>query len=846
MPSLTRAEAAERAALLTVESYDIDLDLTTGDTTFRSRTTIRFHATPGAATFVELKQAKPGVVRLNGADLDPAALADNRIPLPDLAADNTLTVEADMSYTNTGEGLHRFVDPADGATYLYGSSASDDAQRMFACFDQPDLKAPVTLSVTAPPEWIVAANGAVVGNPRPGRWEFATTPPLATYFVILVAGPYHVLRDEHDGVPLGLYCRRSLAEHLDKDADEIFTITKQCLDRYHALFAERYPFGKYDQAFVPEFNLGAMENPGIVTFRDDFIFRSAVTESDRELRATVIAHEMAHMWFGDLVTLRWWDDLWLNESFAEYMGYRVTAEATRFRNAWTSFGIQRKAWGYAADQRPSTHPVAPENVADVAEGLQNLDGISYAKGAAVLRQLVAWVGDDAFLAGLRVHFARHRFGNATLADLLSALADASCRDLASWGRLWLREAQVNTLRAEVTVDDAGRYTDVAIVQTAPESHPVLRPHRIGIGLYDGGPTGTEARLRRRLEVDLNPDVDGGRTVIAELAGEPAAAVLLPNDGDLTYAKVRLDSASAAAVPLILPALPESLTRAVLWSETLDAVTDGERPVADLVTLVLASLPGETEVVMIDDVLRLSRRLIDRYLDPDGRAVALEHVAQACDRLMVTGPDDPSLRLAAARGLVAATADAGRLAGWLAGTGVPAGVVVDTDFRWLVLQRLAVLGAVGTGDIEAELATDRSATGAENAARCRAALPEPAAKQRAWQAIVDDLTLSNRLVEAAAQGFWQPEQAELTESYVERYFTDMPAMTRRRSPWVADALARLAFPQYAVSPRTLELADALLARDDVTPGLRRAVTDAQDDVRRALTARLAASPARAAS
>ncbi|HEX2772466.1 MAG TPA: aminopeptidase N [Micromonosporaceae bacterium] len=846
MPSLTRAEAAERAALLTVESYDVDLDLTTGDATFRSRTTIRFRATPGAATFVELKQAKPLAVRLNGADLDPATLDDNRIPLPGLAANNTLTVEADMAYTNTGEGLHRFVDPADGATYLYGSSSNDDAPRMFACFDQPDLKAPVTLSVTAPSEWIVAANGPVVANDRPGRWEFATTPPLPTYVVILIAGPYHVVRDEHDGVPLGLYARRSLAEHLDKDADEIFTITKQCLDRYHALFAERYPFGKYDQAFVPEFNLGAMENPGIVTFRDDYIFRSAVTDSDRELRATIIAHEMAHMWFGDLVTLRWWDDLWLNESFAEYMGYRVTAEATRFDRAWTSFAIRRKAWGYAADQRPSTHPVAPENVADVAEGLQNLDGISYAKGAAVLRQLVAWVGDEAFLAGLRAYFAAHRFGNATLGDLLAAIGAASGRDLASWARVWLREAQVNTLRVDVTRDDADRYAEVAIVQTAPESHPVLRPHRVGIGLYDVEPTGTAARLRRRLEVDLEPGIDGGRTMIAELAGERVASLLLPNDGDLTYAKVRLDPDSAAAVLLVLPALADPLARAVLWGETLDAVTDGERPVADLVTLILAALPSETEVIVIEDVLALSRRLIDRYLDADGRAAALEHVVQACDRLLATGPDDSSLRLAAARGLVAASADAGRLAGWLAGTGVPAGVVVDTDFRWLVLQRLAVLGAVESADIDAEQASDRSATGAENAARCRAALPDAADKQRAWQAIVEDLGLSNRLVEAAAEGFWQPEQAELTSSYVERYFTDMPAMARRRSPWVADAVARRAFPQYAVSPRTLELAADLLAREDITSGLRRAVTDAADDVRRALAARAAAVPARAAS
>ncbi len=482
MPSLSRAEATARGASITVESYQVDLDLTGGGERFRSHVTIRFRAT-GTDTFVEVKPAHLRAVRLNDTDLDPATLDDNRLPLTGLAARNTLVVEAEMAYTNTGEGMHRFVDPADGETYLYVMSFLDDVQRVFAAFDQPDLKAPVTLSVTAPEHWTVAANAELAANPEPGRWEFAPTLPIATYFFTLIAGPWHVRRDTHDGIPLGVYCRRSLAEHLDADAAEILTVTKQCLDRFHQLFDERYPFGKYDQAFVPEFNAGAMENPGLVTFRDDYVFRSAVTDSQRELRATTIAHEMAHMWFGDLVTMRWWDDLWLNESFAEYLGTRVTAEATRFDRAWTTFALRRKAWGYAADQRPSTHPVAPERVIDAAEGLLNFDGISYAKGASVLRQLVAWLGDEAFLAGLNDHFARHRFGNATLADLLESLAASSGRELTDWAEAWLRTAQVNTLRAEVAVDADGRYDEVVIAQTAPPTHPVLRPHRIGVGRY---------------------------------------------------------------------------------------------------------------------------------------------------------------------------------------------------------------------------------------------------------------------------------------------------------------------------------------------------------------------------
>ncbi|HEX5542687.1 MAG TPA: aminopeptidase N [Micromonospora sp.] len=836
MPSLTRSEAAERAALLTVQEYRIDLDLTGAGDRFRSTTTIRFRAEPGAATFVEVRPAQLISVRLNGAPVDPALLDDNRLALTGLAADNTLTVEAEMAYSNTGEGLHRFVDPADGQTYLYAMSFLDNAQRIFAAFDQPDLKASVILSVTAPPEWTVAANGQQIAIGTPGRWEFAPTPPLATYFVSLIAGPYHVRRDEHDGIPLALYCRRSLAAHLDRDAEEIFTITKRCLDHIHKLFDVRYPFGKYDQAFVPEFNAGAMENPGLVTFRDDYVFRAAVTDTERELRATTIAHEMAHMWFGDLVTMRWWDDLWLNESFAEYLGTRVTAAATRFHGAWTTFAMRRKAWGYAADQRPSTHPVAPLEVADGAEALLNFDGISYAKGAAVLRQLVAWVGDEAFLAALRAYFAAHRFGNATLADLLAELSKASGRDLTGWARVWLRQAQVNTLHADIALDEAGRYAEVVVVQQAPPTHPVLRPHRIGVGLYDQD--GAQVRLRRRIEVDLEPAADDGRTVLSDLVGEPAADLLLLNDGDLTFAKVRLDARSAAAVPRLMPGLVDPLARAVLWGEMIDAVTDGQRPVVDLTALIRAALPGEAEVIVVEDVLKLSRSLIDRYLAGAARQAALEQIVQACNRLLDSADPGGSLQLAAARGLVAASVDAGRLADWLAGVGVPAGLAVDVDFRWLLLQRLAVLGAIGESEIDAELAADRSATGAQNAVRCRAALPDPPAKQRAWHAVIEDTSLSNRLVEANAAGFWQPEQAELTARYVERYFAEMPATVKRRTPFVAERVAALAFPRYAVAPRTRELAAALLARDELDPGLRRVVTDADDDLRRALTARAA--------
>ncbi|MEW2330437.1 aminopeptidase N [Micromonospora chersina] len=836
MPSLSRVEATARGALITVESYQVDLDLTGDAERFRSTVTIRFRATPGAETFAEVKPHRLLGARLNDRDLDPALLEDNRLPLTGLAATNTLTVSAEMAYSNTGEGVHRFVDPADGETYLYAMSFLDDVQRIFAAFDQPDLKAPVTLAVTAPPEWTVAANGQLADRPAPGRWEFAPTAPLATYFVTLIAGPWHVREDEHDGIPLAVYCRRSLAAHLDADAEEIFTVTKQCLNRFHQLFAERYPFGKYDQAFVPEFNAGAMENPGLVTLRDDYVFRSAVTDTQRELRATTIAHEMAHMWFGDLVTMRWWDDLWLNESFAEYLGTRVTAEATRFTQAWTTFAMRRKAWGYAADQRPSTHPVAPEEVADAAQALLNFDGISYAKGASVLRQLVAWVGDEPFLAGLNAHFGKHRFGNATLADLLESLSAASGRDLADWAERWLRRPQVNTLRMETAVDADGRWAEAAVVQTAPEAYPVLRPHRIGVARH-----APDAPVHH-FEVDLDPAADRGRTVLAELVGQPATGLLLPNAGDLTFAKIRLDPASADAVPMVLPGLADPLARALLWGEALDAATDGERPVTSLVSLIAAALPAETEVIIAEDVLSLSRNLVDRYLDPLARDAALLRVAGACATLLAGAPAGGSLQLAAARGLIGATTDTGLLAGWLAGDGVPEGLAVDADLRWALLHRLVVLGAAGEPEVAAEAAADRSATGAERAARCRAALPDAEAKRAAWEIVTSNTDLSNRLVEATAEGFWQPEQAELTAGYVERYFADMPAAARLRTPWTADRVATLAFPRYAVAQPTREMAAALLPRDDLTPGLRRRVVDLDDDLRRALVARTAVAAA----
>jgi aminopeptidase N len=580
-----------------------------------------------------------------------------------------------------------------------------------------------------------------------------------------------------------------------------------------------------------------MENAGLVTFRDEYVFRSAVTDSERQERAEVIAHEMAHMWFGDLVTMRWWDDLWLNESFAEYMGYRVVAEATRFTDVWTDFAVGRKAWGYAADQRPTTHPVAPESVPDAALALLNFDGISYAKGAGVLRQLAEWIGDDVFLAGLRAHFTRHAFGNATLDDLLISLSEAWGKDLRGWADVWLRRPQVNTLRPVVSVDAGGRYTAVEVRQTAPDAYPTLRPHRLGIGVYSGG------SLRQRVLVDLDPAVDGGRTAVPELTGVEAGDLFLLNDGDLTYAKIRFDGASLDALSRTLPGLAEPLPRALVWGAVLDAVRDAELPVGDLVALCAAALPAESELTVFRDVVRfVTTSAVDQYLVPAAQPAARATVGRACLVAMEAAEPGGDRQLAAARGYLACAGpgDLDRLRGWLDGSAVPPGLRVDEELRWAVLVRLAALGGLASAEIEAEYERDRSAQGAEYAARCRAARPDPATKAETWRAIVEDDALSNRIVKASASGFWQPEQDELTRSYVPRYFAEMPEMAARRSPQVAWEVAHAAFPRYAVDADTLGAAEGLLATDGVHPILERVVGDLADDLRRALAARHAAA------
>ncbi|HEX6684478.1 MAG TPA: aminopeptidase N [Candidatus Limnocylindrales bacterium] len=814
--SLTHPEAVARAATIRKLTYELDVDLTGDAEVFRTVTTVRFAADAGASTFLEVRPKRLISATLNGAEL-AAEAPDGRIELAELAPENVVVVTAEFAYSHSSEGMHRFVDPADGAVYIYAQPSITDAPHFMACFDQPDLKAAISLSVTADPSWVVRANGEGLQE-EPGRWNFAATKPIATYLITLIAGPFVAREEIHDGIPLGIFARASYADVLERDAPEIFEVTRNCLDRYHELFGIRYPFGKYDQAFVPEFSWGAMEFPGCVVFRDELLFRSAVTETDRLDRAAIIAHEMAHMWFGDLVTMRWWDDLWLNESFATYMGYRLTAEVTGWPQAWTRFGVGRKIGGYAADQRPSTHPVAPAEVKDTDDAFSNFDGISYAKGCSALRQLVAWIGDDAFFSGLRAYFDKHAWGNATLADLLGALSESSGRDIEAWAQLWLRTPQVNTVRPSFGDADGV----VMIEQSAPPEYPVLRPHRLGVGWRD--------RQGHWQHTEL--EVSGESTPLSGVDGTQ----LLFNDGDLTFVKTRMDERTRADLVAVLDEQEESLSRAVRWTSAWDATSDGEWPVTEFIDLAVAALPREPEVTIFEPVFWLAReRAAARFLAPQGYPAALAALGGMARTILDGSEPGSGRQLAAARAVISTVGggDVEWLRAWL-GDGAPEGLLLDEDLRWSVMCRLAVHGAVTEDEIVAEQARDSSARGEQEATRCRASLPDAAAKERAFDMVVREQGLSNRVVASAGRGLWQPEQAELTRSYVERFFAELPA-SQERSGDLLNTICHSAFPAYEVSQNTLAAAERALA-GDLHPLLRRAMIDETDDLRRALRSR----------
>ena len=845
--NLTRDEAMERSANIAAHSYAVTLDLTTGPTTFSTTSTVRFDAAEGTETWLDFLGDSVSSVTLNGRDV-PVEWNGSRVRLTGLGASNEVTVHAIGRYMNTGEGLHRFVDPADDEVYLYSQFEVPDARRMYPVFEQPDLKATFQFTVTAPARWKVLSNEPTP-QPEPadsvyvgpgGRqeatatWRFAPTPRISCYITALVAGPYTEYRDEVEArggtIPLGVYCRASLAPHMD--AEEIFDITKRGFAFFENEFDQPYPFTKYDQIFTPEYNMGAMENAGCVTFTEIYVFRAKVSDAVVERRALTVLHELAHMWFGNLVTMKWWNDLWLNESFAEWASTTAQAEATRWSSAWTTFGTSEKAWAYRQDQLSSTHPiVAP--IRDLADVEVNFDGITYAKGASVLKQLVAYVGREPFTAGLRAYFAKYGWQNTTLPQLLAELEATSGRDLAGWSQLWLETAGVSTLRPLVETDDDGVMTRVVIEQSTAPQYPTLRPHRLAVGSYrlEG------ERLVRTQRVEL--DVDGERTEVAELVGQAQPDLLLVNDDDLAYAKIRLDERSLATALAHPRAFTDSLPRALVLGAAWDMTRDAEMRAHDFVRMVLATLPGETDSTLLRTLLGQMATAARTYSAPQARTALLEQVAAGLRELAQTAEpgSDAQLQLVQAFASFAhSDDDLALVRTWFEHEGTLDGLALDTEMRWTLLTSLVTGGVFGEAEIAAEAERDNTATGAERAARARAAIATPAAKAAAWSSIVDSDALANQTIEATAAGFGHTHHTELLEPYVEAYFDMVEGYWAGRTHHIAELGATTLFPIAVAGPKLRDAANAwLAAHADAPAGLVRTVAENRDAVARAVVA-----------
>ncbi|WP_411733548.1 aminopeptidase N [Paeniglutamicibacter sp.] len=841
--NLTRDEARTRAELITVHSYDVELDLTGSDTVFSSRTTVRFSAADGAETFIDAVTAAVRSVNLNGTELDPAEVSDGvRIALPGLAAENTLVIDADALYMNTGEGLHRFVDPVDQEVYLYSQFEVPDSRRMFAVFEQPDLKATFAFTITAPGHWDVISNATtpvpVAAREGAKTWAFAPTARISSYITALIAGPYQCVRSEltsSDGrvIPLGVFARASLMEHLD--AENIFALTRQGFEFFEKQFGTPYPFGKYDQLFVPEFNAGAMENAGAVTFVESYVFRSRPTDAAIERRAITILHELAHMWFGDLVTMRWWNDLWLNESFAEFMSTLAAAQNTEFTSSWTTFNIMEKNWAYRQDQLPSTHPIVAQ-INDLEDVLVNFDGITYAKGASVLRQLVAWVGQEEFMAGVRSYFAKHSWGNTELPDLMRELEASSGRDLSEWSKLWLETAGVNTLRAVISTDDAGQITDFSITQTAVAEHPVIRPHRLAVGFYDLDADGALVRVHRE-----EFDVAGPSTAVPALVGRKRPALVLVNDDDLAYAKIRLDGQSLATATAHLKDFRESLPRTLVWGAAWDAVRDAETPARAYLELVLNNIGHETDSSVIMVLLRQLNTALDYYVDRTGAPAARLGAAEKLWDLAraAAAGSDAQLQFVGAFAHLAHTAEQlDAVAALLSGEHVLEGLAVDAEMRWDLLTSLAAGGRADAGTIAAELERDATSAGQLAAHTARAAMPTAEAKRAAWDAVIGG-KLSNVEQRSAITGFNHVHDAALISGYLDEYFDTARTVWETKSYEIAQQIVTGLYPAAQTTPETLAKTDAFLGTlGDESPALRRLVIESRDAVVRALAAQAA--------
>ena len=837
MPGLniTRAEAQERARHLKVDHYDITLDVTTGAENFRAKTVVQFSATPGYDTFIDAVGTKVITATLNGSPIDVSGYDGETIYLKNLQAKNEVVIELDSPYSKTGEGLQRSVDPVDNEVYLYSQGETSFIRNMYPCFDQPDLKATFSFTVTAPGHWEVISNNPVKNatvNGDKKTWEFTTTPIMSTYVTAIIAGPYAHVHDTYKGIkeiPLGIYCRKSLFEKLD--AENIFRLTKQGFDYFQKVFGLAYPFDKYDQIAVVDFNWGAMENVGAVTWREEMlVFRSKVTKRAYTGRASTLMHEMAHMWFGNLVTMRWWDDLWLNEAFAEWVSYLAITEGTEFTTGWTDFTAIRKTAAYAQDQLTTTHPIATDMI-DIDTVKANFDMISYAKGASALQQLAAFCGRENFIKGLQNYFAKHAYKNTTLDDLINELSATSGRDLKPWVATWIQTAGVNTLRSKIDVS-GDTYSSIAIAQETPKiptGSKELRQHRMAVGLFDL--MGNELVRRRSVELD----VSGPLTEVAELRGEKVADLVLINDRDLTYAKVRLDSRSIETLKSHIGKLTDGLSRTVCWSASWDMMRDAELSASDYINIVLAGLGSEDDITVLGQLLVQLNSAVEIYTSDKNRDSQREKVAHALEKLLNAAEpqSDHQLQFARAFASLAATpAHGARIRELL--DGKLTGLKVDSDLRWHFVTCLVERGLSSTEEIARELEKDNTFTGQLAAELCYAAMPTKDAKIAAWKKATEgDHTIWIRLYNI--RGYNRPLHRALHADFVDQYLGMVLDTWANSSYEISSMLIQGLFPTYVINQPTLTKVKTWLATNgkDAHPSVKRFINEGIEAMERAL-------------
>lgn len=832
MSALTQREARARTALLDVDSYHVFLDLTADPV--RSRTEIRFGCRePGAATFAELRTAAVLGAVLNGRPVGPAE--GGRLGLPGLSERNVLVVDAEVAYTRGIRGLSRFTDPADGATYLLHMGYPTESPSVFCCFDQPDLTSTLTLSLVLPAGWDCVTNGPAVQRPSAGQaglWRFAPVPGMRPYDLTIAAGPY-VEEWRGTGGSSGATGQVAMSIRRRPSLDgaqgvagigRFAAMARQTLEYYERTLRTPCPYPKYDIAFVPDLSATAVSIPGLMLVNESLLARMA--DADDDFVALVCAHEVAHLWFGAHVSMDWWDDLWQDEAMATYVGYQAMSDLGMSADPWAAFCYREKSRAYQADELPGRQPVSSP-VDSAADAMFRLPALTYSKGAAVIRQLAALIGDDALRAGLTDYMTRFAGGSASLDDLIACWSRACGSDLASWADEWLRTEGTSALRASLTAGPDGTIESLDVVQDAP------RTHRICIGLYDlsGG-----RLIRRRL---VSAEVSGARALVGAAAGEAVPDAIVLNDGDHTYARIEFDEGTLDALARVAMDVGDPVTEAACWNAAWQMMTGGALAATDLGSLIARRLGGMELVAGLEVLLERAVRCADVYAPRAERDGLLTLIARACLDAAGLAPAGSPRRRALAAGF-AASGHSGRelelMRSWLTGTSRPDGLEIDGDLRGRILRTLSSHGLASDDDLDSLVAAD-PVGGERNRATCRAVRPDGAAKEAAWTAALAEGP-DWRMALAYANGVWVPGQETLMAGYLDRYFREaLPALDGRETR-VMRNLARALYPATLAGSATLTASAAAVESGGLSHGLRLVVLEQEAILRSVLAARSA--------